>query len=276
MKKRIIQVLTIALALLAVVLIHRRVRYETEEAAKLASAVTAEQSEETALPADAAHAAPVLRLGEGVTLGTMAENAELGGVNITVTSEDGTETVYTFTDVAAGAWYADAVNFAVSAGLMSGVGDKQVFHPNYGVLRETFASILYRYAKGEPAAKKLTLDDVAEDAWYHDAVTWAVNSGLLMPASGQTFGVGEYMTCEQALIVLYRLAGEPETDGSLAEYPYAAKVSEYGRSAVDWAWKNGLITEDDITENECVWYPTQAISRAQVALLLTRFSEKNL
>ena len=75
------------------------------------------------------------------------------------------------------------------------------------------------------------------------------------------------MTCEQALIGLYRVAGEPETDGSLTDYPYAAKVSESGRSAVDWAWKNGLITEV-----ECVWYPTQAISRAQVALLLMRYS----
>ena len=33
-----------------------------------------------------------------------------------------------------------------------------------------------------------------------------------------------------------------------------------------WAWNNGLITE-----KECVWYPTQAISRAQVALLLMRY-----
>ena len=56
------------------------------------------------------------------------------------------------------------------------------------------------------------------------------------------------------------------TGGTLDDYPYAPKVSESGRDAVTWAWNNGLITE-----KECVWYPTQAISRAQVALLLMRY-----
>jgi len=65
--------------------------------------------------------------------------------------------------------------------------------------------------------------------------------------------------------VLHRLAGSPESNASLEDYPYAPKVSETNLSAVRWAWEKGLIAED-----ECVWYPTQAVSRAQIALLLMR------
>ena len=88
---------------------------------------------------------------------------------------------------------------------------------------------------------------------------WSARDSWVFDPSG-------FLSCEQAIIVLYRLAGEPTVTGTLDDYPYAPKVSESGRDAVTWAWNNGLITE-----KECVWYPTQAISRAQVALLLMRY-----
>ena len=160
-------------------------------------------------------------------LGTMTAN-ESGGVDITVTA-DGLQTTYTYTDVAPDAWYADAVNYVVSTGVMSGDDTQHLFQPEYGVERSQFAVIVYRFAGG-------------------------------------AFDPSGFLSCEQAIIVLYRLAGEPTVSGTLDDYPYAPKVSECGRDAVTWAWNNGLITE-----KECVWYPTQAVSRAQVALLLMRY-----
>lgn len=263
MKKLLIRIGLLALALLVVVLLHSRVKQEAEQAAQTTTGMEGQAE-------PSVQSMAVMRVDDGgVTLGRMEESN--GGVQITVPKDDGTEAVYTFRDVAIDSWYADAVNFVVSAGLMTGVGDEPYFQPEYGMLRESFAAILYRYADGEPVEPKYRFDDVDEDKWYYGMISWVVNerlmTGLTDPSGSVTFGVGEYMTCEQALIGLYRLAGEPETDGSLADYPYAAKVSESGRSAVDWAWKNGLITEV-----ECVWYPPQAISRAQVALLLMRYS----
>ncbi len=255
------RVALLALAVLAVVLLHDRVRRENKEQ------TTAPQETNRAALSDGALAVPVIRADGEVALGRVEENED-GGVRVTVSAQDGTETTYVFTDVAADSWYVDAVNFAVSAGLMTGVDGADQFRPEYGMLREQFAAILYRFAKGEPVGEaSATFEDVSPDGWYYDAVNWVVSKGLMGAAEPGRFGVGEYMTCEQALIGLYRAAGEPETDGALTDYPYAAKVSDAGRSAVDWAWKNGLITEV-----ECVWYPTQAISRAQVALLLTRYS----
>lgn len=265
MKKRLIRVVLLALLVVSVVLIHKRVQYEAQEAGRI---LEGPQSE--GLIDDDVEGLSVLRAGDGVTLGRIEENTELGGVNIITTAADGTEMIHTFTDVDKDSWYANAVNYVVSAGLMNGSSEKPAFMPDYAIPREFFATLLYRFTKNDGAGFRSNFEDVSEFSWYYDAVSWATDKGIMMPASENIFGTGAYMTCEQAIICLYRLAGEPETDGSLTDYPYAAKVSEYGRNAMDWAWKNGLITED-----ECVWYPPQAISRAQTALLLMRFSEKN-
>ena len=265
MKRRIKQIVLLALAVLAVVLIHKRVQKEAEEAeAERAAAAGQDEAVET----DDAQSMSVIRLGDGVTQGRIEENTERGGIRVIVTAENGAETVYTFTDVSVEDWYANAVNFVVSAGLMTGVGDEPIFQPDYGMSRETFAAILYRFTHGTKVTPREQFDDVPADSWYYDAVSWVTNRRLMTALDTGVFGVGEYMTCEQALVGLYRVAGEPETDGALTDYPYASKVSDYGRDAIDWAWKNGLITEV-----ECVWYPPQAISRAQVALLLMRYSE---
>ena len=262
-KSLIKRVAVLALAVAAVIFLHDRVKKETEEAAKNTMGDT--QQIESQPPAET-KSMDVLRMGDGVTLGRIEENTERGGVDVIVT-EDGAEKTYTFTDVAADSWYAGAVNFAVSAGLMTGIGDAPIFRPEYGMSRETFAAILYRFTHGAPVEPNEHFDDVPEDAWYYDAVSYVTNRRLMTALEPGIFGVEKYMTCEQALIGLYRVAGEPETDGSLEDYPYAAKVSDSGRNAVDWAWKSSLITEV-----ECVWYPPQSISRAQVALLLMRYS----
>ena len=170
-----------------------------------------------------------------------------------------------FPDVAAGAWYADAVNYVVSTGVMSGDDTQHLFQPEYGVERSQFAVIVYRFAGGTPTEEDAEFSDLADDEWYYEYVKWMVGKGL-MGGNGGAFDPSGFLSCEQAIIVLYRLAGEPTVSGTLDDYPYAPKVSESGRDAVTWAWNNGLITE-----KECVWYPTQAVSRAQVALLLMRY-----
>ena len=198
-------------------------------------------------------------------LGTLEAN-ENGGMDITVTAEDGTTKTYTFTDVATDAWYAQAVDYVVSNGVMSGDEAQNLFRPEYGVERSQFAVIIYRFAGGEPAVERASFSDLTGDEWYYDYINWMVQQKLMGGVDGGAFQPDDFLSCEQALIVLYRLAGEPEINGTLEDYPYAPKVSDSGRDAVTWAWNNGLITE-----KKCVWYPTQAVSRAQVALLLMRY-----
>ena len=170
-------------------------------------------------------------------LGTMTAN-ENGGVDITVTA-DGPQTTYTYTDVAPDAWYADAVNYVVSTGVMSGDDTQHLFQPEYGVERYQLAVIMYRFAGGTPTEEDAEGSDLRGDEWYYEYVKWMGGKGL-MGGNGGAFDPSGFLSCEQAIIVLYRLAGEPSVTGTLDDYPYAPKVSESGRDAGTWAWNNGL------------------------------------
>ena len=205
--------------------------------------------------------------GADIPLGVLTET-EGGGVTVTVTGSDGTTKEYLFTDVEAGSWYADAVNYVVSTGLMSGSEDGPIFLPNYGIRRLEFAIVLYRFAGGTEESFRHKFNDMQTPDWYDKYVAWITNRGYMTGKEDGGFDPFGYLSCEEALVVLYRLAGKPDPGGTLEGYPYAPKVSESGADAVTWAWNNGLIIEQ-----ECVWYPTQTISRAQVALLFSRYSK---
>ena len=200
-------------------------------------------------------------------LGVVEKNED-GGVTITVTKEDGTTNEFLFTDVEADSWYTDAVNYVVSVGLMNGSEDGPIFLPNYGIQRLEFAIVLYRFAGGAEESFRHNFSDMQIPNWYDKYVVWVTNHGYMNGKEDGSFDPFGYLSCEEALIVLHRMAGEPKPKGTLEDYPYAPKVSEFGLDAVTWAWNEGLIVEQ-----ECVWYPTQTISRAQVALLFTRYSK---
>lgn len=87
-----------------------------------------------------------------------------------------------FTDVADGDWYATAVNWAASEGIVGGFGDG-TFQPNAPITREQMASILYRYAeyKGLDVSARTDLSHYSDQpsAWAEDVLSWAVAEGLL-------------------------------------------------------------------------------------------------
>ena len=90
-----------------------------------------------------------------------------------------------FTDVAAGAWYADAVNWAAARGIVKGY-DTGAFGPEDSVTREQLAAILYRYAQakgydttqGGMAVREFS-DSASISDWAQEAMAWAVNAQVL-------------------------------------------------------------------------------------------------
>lgn len=205
-----------------------------------------------------------------VELGAMEKFSAEGGLRIICEDEQGEQKISVFEDIDIDSMYAPAVNYAVSVGAMSAVEDDSghsLFRGDYGVTRAQFAQMLYCVLGGEAAVEgNCPYQDVSPDASYHKAVCWVSEKGYLSGIGEDTFGVDEYLNCEQVLIVLHRAAGSPKSDATLENYPYAQKVSDYGRDAITWAWGIGLIAEDDH-----IWYPTQTISRIQMAMLLMRY-----
>lgn len=96
-----------------------------------------------------------------------------------------------FSDVKASDWYADAVNWAASKGIVSGYSET-TYAPNDSVTREQLSLILYKYAQ----SKNVTVNDYSSlsgfvDAaktsdWAEDAVEWAVGAGLISSTSTST------------------------------------------------------------------------------------------
>ena len=89
-----------------------------------------------------------------------------------------------FADVAANDWYATAVNWAASVGVVNGYEDN-TFRPNAPITREQMAAILYNYAdyKGYDVSARADLSDYADAAdvssWAEDVLSWANAEGLI-------------------------------------------------------------------------------------------------
>ena len=94
---------------------------------------------------------------------------------------DVADTSIPFTDVAEGRYFTNAVKWAYSNNIVTGVTEK-TFEPQTPVTREQLATILYRYAGAEEVAEDL-LKDFPDSASVHKyaqkAMNWAVSAGLI-------------------------------------------------------------------------------------------------
>lgn len=95
----------------------------------------------------------------------------------------------TFSDVAAGAWYADAVNWTAAQGIVAGMGENS-FAPDAPVTREQLSLILYGYTryKGYDTSASVSLSGYADRdsvaVWAADSMGWAVSEGLISGRPG--------------------------------------------------------------------------------------------
>ena len=141
-----------------------------------------------------------------------------------------------FADVPASAYYADAVKWAVEQGITSGTS-ATTFSPDMSCTRAQIVTFLWR-ANGSPKADGANpFTDVSADAYYYDAVLWAVKEGITSGTSATTFAPDMTVTRGQTVTFLYRAAGAPAvTGGSFADV--AADV--YYADAVAWAVKESV------------------------------------
>lgn len=113
-----------------------------------------------------------------------------------------------FTDVASGAWYANAVSWAAASGVASGVGSG-AFGPNDPLTREQLALILYRYAQNQGydttqggMAVREFADYASISNWALEAVQWAVNAGLISGIGNGMLSPNGTATRAQVAVIL--------------------------------------------------------------------------
>lgn len=108
--------------------------------------------------------------------------------------------------------------------------------------------------------------DVADDAWYADAVRYVFEKGMMNGTSSTTFSPNETTTRAMIVTMLHRLENEPTA--SAAGFTDVASGSYYA-NAVAWAAANGVVNG----VSETSFAPNTAITREQLAAILYRYAE---
>lgn len=186
-----------------------------------------------------------------------------------------------FPDVTGGSWYFDAVGYAVDKGYFTGHGNG-TFGPSDGITRQDFVVVLARISGADlnkySGVTKFT--DVSSKAYYAKAIHWASSTGVVMGYNDTKFGVGDTITREQLVTILYRYAASKgygtqvsaNAAAKLNAFGDAKKVNQYMRTACIWALDKGVLGG----KNPTTFDPQGHATRAQVATILKNISTNNI
>ena len=169
-----------------------------------------------------------------------------------------------FVDVKEGAYYYDAVLWAVEQKITSGTS-ATTFSPDASCTRAQMVTFLWR-AAGSPKVEngKNPFTDVQADAYYYDAVLWAVEKGVTSGTSATTFSPDATVTRGQTVTFLYRNAGSPEVSGTM---PFTdVEADAYYAKAVQWAVQQKITTGT----SETTFSPMSDCTRGQIVTFLYR------
>ena len=169
-----------------------------------------------------------------------------------------------FRDVPSGAYYGDAVNWAVANGITNGM-TADLFDPNGICTRAQAVTFLWR-AAGSPAPKATAMPfaDVKAGSYYYDAVLWAVENGITKGTSDTTFSPDVKCTRAQIVTFLWRAQKSPAAASVNVFTDVAADA--YYADAVNWAVAKGITSGT----SAAAFSPNADCTRAQIVTFLYR------
>ncbi len=179
-----------------------------------------------------------------------------------------------YSDVAAGAWYAAAVESATRNGIASGVSETE-FAPDGSMNRAMFVTMLsrlHRLGDGTVLIKgKAGFADVPADEWYAGAVSWAADREIVL-GEGEGFAPLRSISRQELVTMLYRYAQKQGLNAALSEdalaaYPDASDTASWALAAMRWACTQGILRGDD----EGRLNPAASATRAQALTMLLNF-----
>ena len=107
--------------------------------------------------------------------------------------------------------------------------------------------------------------DVPSDAWYANAIKWAVDNDIVKGTSENKFNPTEYITKAQFVTMLWRYAGKPISNNRL--YLTDIKEESYYYEAIKWAYENNIIEEKE----QGIISPNDYCLREDIVLMLYRY-----
>lgn len=170
-----------------------------------------------------------------------------------------------FDDVPAGAYYENAVKWAVARGVTKGTAEN-LFSPDDGCTRGQAVTFLWRAAGSpEPKSNDNPFSDVRSGDYFFKPVLWAVENGVTLGTSKTEFSPEDTCTRGQIVTFLYRSEGSPSP--GTATNPFRdVKSDDYFRDAVLWAVGKGITQGTSKTE----FSPGDTCTRGQIVTFLYR------
>ena len=106
--------------------------------------------------------------------------------------------------------------------------------------------------------------DVPQGHWAREEIRYVTDRGIFLGRTADTFSPDSGMTRGQMAMVLYRLAGQPDTDAAM---PYTdVPEGMYYYNAIRWATKKAIFTMEKLTTNTL--NPDEPITRGEFAVML--------
>ena len=119
----------------------------------------------------------------------------------------------------------------------------------------------------ESQPEPLPFTDVKEGDWFHDAVRYVYDNGLMDGVGDGQFAPNATTNRAMVVTILYRLAGEPAVSGDAAFTDVAA--GQWYTDAVLWAAQKGIV--NGVSETE--FSPAGDLTREQLATVLYRYAQ---
>ncbi|MGM9527083.1 MAG: S8 family peptidase [Oscillospiraceae bacterium] len=172
----------------------------------------------------------------------------------------------------AGHWAADSIDFCVSHKLFNGISESE-FAPEQPMTRAMFVTVLSRMSGEQIKGFPMVFSDVSESDWFAQPAAWGSATGIVSGVSESRFDPNGSITREQMAAMLYRYANAfglhaiNASSAGLGDFSDGASVSEWAKSAMQWAVANGLITG----RGGAMLCPQEGAKRCEVAAIIQRF-----
>ncbi len=186
-----------------------------------------------------------------------------GKVEVKATFMEDNSVLNFFYDVPNGAYFYEAVKWAVKNGITNGVGDN-LFAPGQPCTRAQIVTFLWRAAGSpEPKGTVAGMTDVVSGSYYEKAVAWAIENGVTTGTTATTFSPDATCTRAQSVTFLYRALGTaPTTVNGFTDVTADAFYAD----AVAWAVESGVTNGTSAS----TFSPNNGCTRAQIVTFLFR------
>ena len=182
-----------------------------------------------------------------------------------------------FSDLGEYTWAKDAIEGLYALGIISGTGDGR-FEPKRNVTREEFVKMLVEaFEISDSSSETVNFEDVTENAWYAPYVSAAYHAGIIKGYENGNFGVGDSITREDMIVMLYKAATisgivfqDHYTDTAPGEFDDSSLISEYAVKAVEMMKNNNILWE---MENN-LFLPAEPANRALAAYVIYNVLER--